>query len=306
MATRRHRRLVLLTALVAQILLGGWAIARETADGGERSSVLEAAGLSSEGQALLREKAADAIRAGVPEGELSAIIQRGVGRGVPAPELARLLEVATEAKRQDLPMGPILDKLKEGLAKGAAPERIAAVASRMAGELAAARDLVRRAEREGVRVEAEEERKRAIEAVADALGRGVSRQEVEDLSRHVGGSSRREARMSRLEAGARATADLVSMGLSPRDASETVGAALSRGLGRRDLERFREDLARERRRGGSLEKGAERIREDILSGRHERGRDQDRDRDRGSGREGGEGRDGHDGHDGRDGRDGRD
>ncbi len=284
--------MVLLTALVVGILPGGWAIAQEKVDRGELSSALEAAGLSSEGQALLREKAGDAVRAGVPERELSAIIQRGVGRGVPAPELARLLDVAAEAKRQELPIAPILDKLKEGLAKGAAPERIAAVASRMAGDLATSRDLIRRAEREGVRAAAEEDRKRAIEAVADALGRGVSRQEVEELSRRVAGSSRRDATMSRLETGAQATADLVSMGLPPRDASETVGVALSRGLGRHDLERLREDLARERRRGGSLEKGAERIREDIQSGRRERGRDQDRDRDRGGGRDDRNGRDG--------------
>jgi len=111
----------------------------------------------------------------------------------------------------------------------------------------------------------------------------------------VAGSSPRGATLSRLEAGAQATADLVSMGLPLRDASETVGVALSHDLDRREIERLRESLARERRRGGSLEDGARRIRDEILSGRgeHRRGRDRDRspERERGGsgGRDGGGG-----------------
>ncbi len=49
--------------------------------------------------------------------------------------------------------------------------------------------------------------------------------------------SREAATMSRLEVGAQATSDLVSMGLSPREASETVGTVLSRDRSRRDIER---------------------------------------------------------------------
>ncbi len=285
MATRRYGYRVLLTALVLGIPLSGWAVAQETASRGELSQTLETAGLSPEAKTLVQEKAVEAIRAGVPEREVAGLVQRGVGRGVPAPELARLLDVVTEAKRQDLPVGSVLDKVKEGLAKRAFPDRIVAVTSRISRELATSRDLVRQAERQGVRVETAGERERAIEAVADALGRGVPPREVEELSRQVARSSRREATMSRLGVGAQVTADLVSMGLSPRDASETVAAALSRGLNQHDVERLRQGLARELRRGGSPEEGARRLREEIRSGRREDRPDRDQDRDRGRDRE---------------------
>src|SRR5262249_60204295 len=145
------------------------------------------------------------------------------------------------AKRRGLPVGPLLEKVKEGLAKRVPPARIAGVAERLAGELATSRDLVRRAEQKGIRVESRGERERATEAVADALGKGVSPKELEDLSRGIARSSER-ATMSRLQAGAQVTADLVSMGLSPGDATETVGAAVTRGLSQRDMERLRQRL----------------------------------------------------------------
>src|SRR5206468_5976153 len=131
-------------------------------------------------------------------------------RGVQPAELARLLDVLAQAKRQDLPIEPVLDKMKEGIAKRIPPARIAAVASRLSGELATSRDLVRRAEREGIRVEATGERERATQAVADALGKGVPPKEKTDLSRQVARSGER-ATMSRLEVGAQTTGDLVSM-----------------------------------------------------------------------------------------------
>ncbi len=269
MATHRLVSIAVLVVMALGALFVNQAIAQESAKPGEISRILEAANLSPEGKALLRTKGAEVVRAGVAEGEVAGLIQRGVGRGVQPAELARLLDVVAQAKRQDLPVGPVLDKVKEGLAKRIPPARIAGVASRLSGELATSRDLVRRAEREGVRVEAAGERERATEAVADALGKGVSVNEMEDLSRQVA-RSREAATMSRLEVGAQVTSDLVSMGLSPREASETVGAALSRGLSRRDIERLRERLGQELKRGESPEEGAKRLRDEIRSERPEK------------------------------------
>src|SRR5437879_4931735 len=99
---------------------------------------------------------------------VAELIRRGVRRGLQAGDLAPLLEVVAEVKRQDLPVGPVLDKVKEGLAKRVPPERIVTAASRISRELATARDLIRQAEREGVRVEKARAREKAIEAVADA------------------------------------------------------------------------------------------------------------------------------------------
>src|SRR5262249_10601167 len=125
MATRRFVGLVVLVAMA----LGAPSVSRAIAQ--ELSRTLETANLSAEGKALLRAKGTAVVRAGVAEAEVAGLIQRGVGRGVQPPELARLLDVVAEAKRQDLPVGPVLDKVKEGLAKRVPPARIVGVASRL-------------------------------------------------------------------------------------------------------------------------------------------------------------------------------
>jgi len=92
---------------------------------------------------------------------------------------------------------------------------------------------------------------------------------VAKLSRKVAGAAPRAGTMSLLDEGVEIAADLVSMGLSPQDATETVAEGISQGLGQRDLKRLREGLARELKRGASPEEGAQRLREQLRSGRHE-------------------------------------
>lgn len=288
MARRRYGGIVLLSAVALGTAWGMPATAQEPAARGELARVLERADLTPESTALLRQKALEAVRAGVAETDVADLIQRGVGGRVQAPDLVHLLDVVTQAKRQELPAGPVLDKVKEGLAKRVPPDRIASVASRLSGTLATSRDLVRRAERDGLRVAAAAERERAIEAVADALGRGVPPKAIEELSRQIAGAPRERATMSRLEVGAQVTADLVAMRVSLRDAAETVGTALAQGFGVREVARLRERLAQELKRGSAPEEGAARLRDEIRTERPEdrRGGSQERD----PGRDG-EGRD---------------
>src|SRR5262249_21802711 len=266
MATPRLVGVASLIVMALALLCVSEAIAEAPAKPGGLPQTLEAANLPPEGKALLRAKVTEVIRAGVAESEVAGVVQRGVGRGVQPAELVRLLDVVAQAKRQDLPVGPVLDKVKEGLAKRVPPARIAGVAERLAGELATSRDLVRRAEQKGIRVESRGERERATEAVADALGKGGAPKELEELSQGIA-RSRERATMTRLKAGAQVTADLVAMGLSPHDATETVGAAVNRGLSQHDIERLRERLGQELKRGGSADTGAKRLREAIRSER---------------------------------------
>src|SRR5436190_19561692 len=110
--TRKRGPRVLLTALVMGLALNGWAIAQEPADRGELSRTLETAELSAEAKPLVRDKALEAVRLGVAEGEVAGLVRRGLDRGLQAGDLARLLEVVAEVKRDDLPVGPVLDKGK--------------------------------------------------------------------------------------------------------------------------------------------------------------------------------------------------
>jgi len=261
--TRKHLGIVLLIVLgVATV--GRQASAQQPAPPGELSRALERSNLSAESKARLRSKADEVVGVGVAKRDVADVIRQGAVRGVPAPELIRLLDVVGQTKRHGLPPSPVADKIKEGLAKGVPPERIESVASRVAGDLASARDLVRRAEQAGVRVEVPGNRERAVETVADVLGRGVPPDDVESLAQRIGGSSR-GATMSCFQAGTQATGDLVSMGVSPRAASDTVGTALAQGMNQRDIERLPERLAQELRCGQAPEDGANRLREQIRS-----------------------------------------
>src|SRR5262245_23654008 len=110
MATRRRERIAVLMVMALGALFVNAAIAQESTKPGETlSRTLAASNFSPEGKALLRAKGTEVVRAGVSEGEVSGLIQRGVGRGVRPAELARLLDVVVQAKRQDLPVGPVLD-----------------------------------------------------------------------------------------------------------------------------------------------------------------------------------------------------
>ena len=261
--TRKHLGIVLLIVLgVATV--GRQASAQQPAPPGELSRALERSNLSAASKARLRSKADEVVGVGVAERDVADVIRQGAVRGVPAPELIRLLDVVGQTKRHGLPPSPVADKIKEGLAKGVPSERIENVASRIAGDLASARDLVRRAEQAGLRVEAPADRERTLESVADVLGRGVPPDDVESLAQRIGGSPR-GATMSRLQAGAQVTGDLVSMGVSPHAALDTVGAALAEGMNQRDIDRLPERLAQELRRGQAPDEGAKRLREQIRS-----------------------------------------
>src|SRR5262249_60729092 len=102
--------------------------------------------------------------------------------------------------------------------------------------------------------------------VAQPRGKGSRPKELGELWRGLAGSGNGQTR-PRLKAGARGPADLVAMGLSPHDATETVGAAVNRGLSQHDIERLRERLGQELKRGGSADTGAKRLREAIRSER---------------------------------------
>src|SRR6266446_1389212 len=269
MARRKYRGIVLLSAMALSAPWCTRATAQELETRGELARVLERAELPSESKALVRQKAVEAVRAGVAERDVADLVQRGVRRNIQASDLVRLLDVVTQAKRQELPTGPVLDKMREGLAKQVPPDRIVTVAARVSGTLATSRDLVRRAERDGVRVEAPTERVQAIEAIADALGRGVAPTAVGELSRRFAEAPSDRATMARLNVGGQVTAELVAMRVSPREAVETVGAALAQGFGVRDIVRLRERLAQELKRGRAPDDGAARLRDEIRAERPE-------------------------------------
>src|SRR2546425_5282545 len=147
---------------VGPLAPGEVALAQEPTKSQEVLRLLETAQLSPDGKLLIRQKAGEAMRAGVAERVVEKVIRLAVDHGVRAADLGSLLDVVAQAKRRDVPVGPVLDKVQEGLAKRVPPDRIASVASHISENLLAARQVVRRAEQDGVRVERGSERDKTV------------------------------------------------------------------------------------------------------------------------------------------------
>ena len=102
------------------------------------------------------------------------------------PEMEQaLIQLANEAEAAGLPAAPLVNKIREGLAKGVEPARIEVVVRRMAADLETAdrlmRELLPEAHAEG--------RAAAVTLLAEAIGSGVTADEVRDLRRIAPASS---------------------------------------------------------------------------------------------------------------------
>ena len=91
------------------------------------------------GAAMPAAAAAQAVSAS----EREALVRLRVSQGGVPEEVDALLRHAEEAASKGLPVAPLTNKIREGLAKGAAPDRIDAVVGRMALDLETADRLLR-------------------------------------------------------------------------------------------------------------------------------------------------------------------
>jgi len=220
--------------------------------------------------------------ASLPAKDVQDINQLGQARGHAPESINRLLEHAQQAIDQGLPERPIMNKIKEGLAKGASPERIQPVVRDMVGNLRDAREVLRDAT-SGSAGQEGGGNSRATEVMAEALSRGVTVDEVRSLGRSRGqGQVDQEA----LAFGAKGLALTKEGGVPVADAIPVVGEALRQGFRSKELL----DLGREIKKRGN-EFRADRNRIQDIKKAVERGERPDkifdRDRQSGSGRGGG-------------------
>ncbi len=93
------------------------------------------------GQDVLARAMDQAREAGVPEQTVTSTLAQGYSRQLPSHDTALLLQGLAEAAAVGAPMDPMLAKIKEGLAKRVAADRIASVLSRMTDDYAYAKTL---------------------------------------------------------------------------------------------------------------------------------------------------------------------
>lgn len=113
--------------------------------------------------------------------EREALARLRVSQGGRAEEVDPLVRHADEAAKKGLPVGPLTNKIREGLAKGAAPNRIEVVVRQMALDLETADRLLRELQP----TTAASGRETPVLLLAEALGGGVTPEEVDVLHRQA-------------------------------------------------------------------------------------------------------------------------
>jgi hypothetical protein len=101
-------------------------------------------------------------------------------QGYSSEEVNPPIEQVTKAAEKGIPVEPLANKVKEGLAKGIEPKRIEPVLRQFIAHFESAQEALREAGARGV---AEGNLKRALETLADAFARGATIDEVRELAR---------------------------------------------------------------------------------------------------------------------------
>ena len=161
---------------------------------------------------------------GLAAGDRDTILRLAADRGVSADETGELLRALDEAGEKGLPVAPLANKLREGLAKGVEPMRIAAVVKQMAGHLGAADALVRE-----LNVTAGPAREDAVTLLADALAGGVSADEVRELRRQAQPSATAPLPSDSLAGAAKGLSLIKSASLPAADGTAVMAEAVRHG-----------------------------------------------------------------------------
>lgn len=152
--------------VVIGIAVGSWAQESRPSAG-----FTETAPAGGEVGLLLRQS----VELGVPERELSALVDACRRAGFTDDEIARVLRLVAGAKLAGLPHLDLMNKLGEGLAKGAPPEAIGAALEHKARSLRRAKGLVDALLLEGWSVA---DHTVAVQIVSDALEAGAGPSDV--------------------------------------------------------------------------------------------------------------------------------
>ena len=117
---------------------------------------------------------------GIATAEREALMRLAAERGVAVNDADALLRPVDDAGVKGLPVAPLANKVREGLAKGVDPKRIDTVVRQLAGHLGTADALIRE-----LNLTESPMRDEPVTLLADALAGGVSADEVRELRRQA-------------------------------------------------------------------------------------------------------------------------
>ena len=191
--------------------------------------------------------------------ELAAQHRRDIARlaesrGVAAGEVAPLVEEIDRAASRGLPAGPLANKVKEGLAKGVPPARVQTVLRGLVGNMDSAVGLLGTVPDAALRA-------RAIEVLAEALGRGVTAEDVKRLAQGAGA-----APAESLAFGAKGWALLREAGIPSDDGVALMSEAMRHGFRSADLLALAREVSRRRDEFASGRASLDAVREAVRRG----------------------------------------
>jgi hypothetical protein len=191
----------------------------------------------------------------VSTSDRAEIVRLAQSRGIAEIAVTPIVQEVDRAAAQGIPQAPLLNKVKEGLSKGYPAARVQGVVSELISQMETARDMLGAVPDDAMRV-------RAIVVLAEAVGRGVTQPEFQELRRLAEQPTSPAA--DRLALGAKTWALFKEAGFTTTSALPLVAEAVRQGF--RDAEMMA--LAREatRRRQDLSPAGLERARDAVRRG----------------------------------------
>jgi len=226
-------------------------------------SVLAASTLPRTEQAEVSTRATAAMNAGVPGEDVEIIVSRAVGRGADAGAINRFLDIGLSAKKEGLPVRPVLDRIEQGLSKGVPTERIVAASQRLTEKIATAQPLVDALIRDGMTPRRNNEREAAIESAARGLEKSMDTRDIGAM----GAAVRSQHGSLLLFSSAMDTATyFAASGMSPKTASRLVRDAVQKGSTEHDLGAMVRRMDDEMKHGTSAEDVAAKMEHGNMQG----------------------------------------
>ncbi len=186
----------------------------------------------------------------VSPSEREALVRLRVSQGGVAEEVDALLRHADAAASKGLPVTPLTNKIREGLAKGAAPNRIEAVVGRMALDLETADRLLRELQPRPTTGAADDDT--PVRLLAEALGGGITPEEVDTLHRQARSPDQTPISADGLGSAAKGLSLIKEAGLPLTEGTAVMAEAVKQGfrpLEMLDLGRGIKRLERDYREG---------------------------------------------------------
>lgn len=178
--------------------------------------------------------------AGPLEQELVALIHMGESQGRATEEMQRLAKQVQRAQGLGLSTESLIDKIKEGMAKGIETPRIEQRLVLMINHMKLAKTLLQETGSSDKNQAVLGGKDRALAVLSEALERGVTPDEVRDVYR-AAGEGKHEVRSDALAYSAKGMALMKEGGLPPDQSRALAATALRKGVEPTNLM----DLARE-------------------------------------------------------------